>query len=419
MTYNFDRYNKLIVLLYSLVFLISENGTMDRIAPQFFILSILNFLTIGYLFLTQQYLSLKFKDSKNPIFYFLFLVLLIFFSQVFSLFFSENIVESIFSLNGYFQFYLSLINLIFLVKNLIKFKDFFLILIISLLLLESFYVFYQIIYRYVNEFDFVYGNFGRVFDIRGFTGNINITAFSIVYKIPFLLYFISTKIYSKIIISSLFFLLSICIIDINHLGSRGAILSLIILLLSFIFYLFITKKSKTLIFILIFLSITSFYVSNTIAGSKVVYERISSISPNTKDGSVDQRLRYYGQIFEYVSENPFKPIGVGIYKLKSIEFDKINISDYIIPYHSHNDFLEILIESGFIAFLSYLLIFVILIYLATINFFVHRQLFFYPIGIFFGIYLFDTSINFPIFRPVSFIFFSLIVALSLRMNEEV
>lgn len=419
MTFKLSDYNKFIVLLYSLVFLISENGTMDRIGPQFFVLSILNFITIGYLFLTEQYLSLKFKDANNPIFYLLASILLIFFSQVFSLFFSENIVESIFSLNGYFQFYLTLINLIFLVKNSTKYKDFFLTLIISLLLLESFYVFYQICYRYVNEFDVVYGNFGRVFDIRGFTGNINITAFSIVYKIPFLLYFLSTNKYSKIFFYPIFFALSISIIDISHLGSRGAVLCLIILLLSFMFYLFITKKSKKLILSVIFFSITSFFVSNIIAGSKVVSERISSISPTTKDGSVDQRLRYYSQIFEYVSENPFKPIGVGIYKLKSIEFDKVNISDYIIPYHSHNDFFEILIESGFIAFLSYLLIFGILIYIATINFFVHKQLFFYPIVIFFGIYLFDSSINFPIFRPVSFIFFSLIVALSLRLNEEI
>ena len=107
-----------------------------------------------------------------------------------------------------------------------------------------------------------------------------------------------------------------------------------------------------------------------------------------------------------------------MYKLKSIEFDKENITKYIVPGHTHNDFLEILIELGIIAFLSFLLVFILLFRLVFKNFFKKGSLIFYPIGLFLIIYFLDSNLNFPMTRPVSFIFFCFISSLTIKLDES-
>lgn len=418
MKINIDLTNKILIVLYLLVFTVSENQTMDRLAPQVMVLSILNSLSIIYLYLSNQFFR-KINGFKKlieiPHFQVIFLIVLILISIPFSFLFSFNIAESIITANNIFQFFLTFINLILLLKNVKKIQSFSLNLVLILLLLESLLVFYQIIDYYLT-YD-VIGRFGRTFEIRGFTGNINITAFSIVYKIPFLIYFIDkqTNLF-KVVFSSL--ILFISSIDIFHLNSRGAILSLIIIITSYPIFIFIEKRQKYKLFIIIFIIFSATYTTNYFAGTDRVNERVKTISVSTEDGSVDQRFRFYNQIKNYFLENPFKPLGVGMYKLKSIEFDKENISKYIVPGHAHNDFLEILIELGVIAFLSFLFIFVLLFRLAFNNFFRKNRTIFYPIGLFLIIYFLDSNLNFPITRPISFIFFCFISSLTINLDES-
>ena len=69
--------------------------------------------------------------------------------------------------------------------------------------------------------------------------------------------------------------------------------------------------------------------------------RASTISISTNDGSVNQRLRYYEDVLTHISSNPIFGVGIGNWKLTSIDYDKADITGYIVPYHAHSDFIQL------------------------------------------------------------------------------
>ena len=62
--------------------------------------------------------------------------------------------------------------------------------------------------------------------------------------------------------------------------------------------------------------------------------RVAIISISTNDGSVNQRLRYYEDVLTHVTKNPVLGVGIGNWKLSSIDYDKTS-TGYIVPYHAH------------------------------------------------------------------------------------
>ena len=85
--------------------------------------------------------------------------------------------------------------------------------------------------------------------------------------------------------------------------------------------------------------------------------RASTISVSTNDGSVNQRLRYYEDVLTHISSNPIFGVGIGNWKLTSIDYDKADITGYIVPYHAHSDFIQLGAELGIIGFILYLAVF--------------------------------------------------------------
>ena len=61
-------------------------------------------------------------------------------------------------------------------------------------------------------------------------------------------------------------------------------------------------------------------------------------------------------------------MGLGNWKLKSIEYDAKDILGYVVPYHAHSDFYPLGAELGIIGFLLYLLVFLLAVYFVTILF---------------------------------------------------
>ena len=55
--------------------------------------------------------------------------------------------------------------------------------------------------------------------------------------------------------------------------------------------------------------------------------------------------------------NPIFGVGLGNWKLKSIDYDSRDIVGYVVPYHAHSDFIQLGAELGIIGFLLYLGIF--------------------------------------------------------------
>ena len=85
--------------------------------------------------------------------------------------------------------------------------------------------------------------------------------------------------------------------------------------------------------------------------------RAATISFSTNDGSVNQRLRYYKDVLTHLKSNPIMGVGLGNWKLKSIQYDADDIEGYVVPYHAHSDFIQLGAELGIIGFLLYLSIF--------------------------------------------------------------
>ena len=73
-------------------------------------------------------------------------------------------------------------------------------------------------------------------------------------------------------------------------------------------------------------------------------------------------LGYYNDVLEHLVSNPFFGVGLGNWKLKSIDYDKNDINGYVVPYHAHSDFIQLGAELGIIGFLLYLGIFILVIY---------------------------------------------------------
>ena len=134
-----------------------------------------------------------------------------------------------------------------------------------------------------------------------------------------------------------------------------------------------------------------------------IISRASTIRLDTQDGSVNQRLRYYKQGLGHFIDNPIIGVGIGNWKLKSIDYDKKNIYGFIIPYHAHNDFIQLGVELGFFGLLFYVLF---IIY--SIKNLFKMNLFNNHINILlmgsFLVYLLDSMLNFPIARPISQLF---------------
>ena len=104
-------------------------------------------------------------------------------------------------------------------------------------------------------------------------------------------------------------------------------------------------------------------------------------------------------------EFPLFGIGIGNWKIKSIEYAGADVSGYTVPYHTHNDFLQISAEIGVIGGIIYLMIYLIPIYQVLIKLKnrVLDNLNLVYLLIISSIFI-DSMLNFPIARPINHIF---------------
>ena len=372
---------------------IPDLGSIDLKAPQYLYLTITQILVTIYLLITN-------KDSKIELnfldfFYILFLII-----SLISFVSSENLQESIIEWGQYFILFNTYFNLKLLFKE-VKGKDLLFAIIITLLFVESFYT----VLIFLKNYSFESG-LERIRELQGFSSNQNIGAFSILIKIPILLYllnFLKNK-YLKIglvliLISSIFFILVI--------ASRGAMIGIIIILLMLLVSRIIFKenpiiKNKT-IYLYLGVLIGSFLLQN------ILYFNNSDLASgnritNFNDNSTKERISYFKSAIKLYIENPITGVGIGNWKITSIKELNSEINEYTVPYHTHNDFLQIASETGTFGILSYLLIFLTPIY------FIFKKIYFnkddvsdFELFLMFSILIFiwDSLINFPRLRPYS------------------
>ena len=391
--------SKILISLFLITYFIPNFSAIDRIGNQWFYLSIMSFLSIIFI-IKDQNLYTKIKSTifeKSSILYLIFILW-----TLSSIFFSYNKVEALVTFNQFFSIFISFIIIKTLLHNIPNGIDFILKLFLILLTLEVFMSLIPIIKDIENNKLLI-----RSMDYKGASANINITSFSILYKTPILLYFLTKekKIYMKFIF--IFLLFSIFLI-ISILGTRGAYIGTIICVISYLAFLLKTNfkilfKIKQFAILCLTLILVLFANVNLAQGGTDAISRASTISLNTEDGSVNSRLRYYKQGINHFIENPIIGVGIGNWKLFSIDYDKNNIDAFIVPYHAHNDFIQLLVELGLLGLIFYILFIFFSVNKLFKNSFFDDHINFLLLGSLL-IYLLDSMINFPIARPISQLF---------------
>lgn len=247
----------------------------------------------------------------------------------------------------------------------------------------------------------------------GFTGismNRNISAFSIVLKLPLLIYLYTKLTKNKNILKIIEI---IAIISIIILQSRAAIFSLFFI---YFFALFFKhqKKLSSVISILFSLGFLLFFLNNT---SNLTSEKFFNTFNLEQDQSYNQRISYFINSVNLFKEKPIFGHGIGTWKIESLKNSIDSSSNVIIPYYVHNDFLQMLMETGIIGFITYIIIFILIVINLLKIFNRHTINKYLLLSII--IFIIDSSLNFPIHRSQVVIPFVLIVALSLTRQNVV
>lgn len=403
--------SKYIVYIYisllSLVGFVPYVGSIDIIGPQWFYLSLINLFASPFILSKKifynHYLVFINKISLTYLIFILFVIV--------SLFFSLNLSLSLVETSRVFIVFISIYYITFLLLN----SDFnftiISLIVTSVLLLEVLYSFYPLIV-YLTQFPISELNVSNLpSNLKGVSGNVNVLSADIVFKLGFLffLFFKSKNIYLKLSSS---FLLTLSFLLIFLLASRTAFISLSLISFLYFFHsLFSSNISKYKSLVFIFLISISIALTSLFPSSS---NSVSSKFTNTTltESSLGSRIYLYQNVIDYLSFNPITPIGIGNWKIESLLYWKTRMTGYVVPYHAHNDFLELTVEIGILGGLAYFLFFISTFLYSLKFYFKQKKLIFVLIFSLCTVYFFDAMLNFPLERALSQVNFILLVSFS-------
>ena len=247
-------------------------------------------------------------------------------------------------------------------------------------------------------------NISRSF-IKGIAQNPNISSSSILFKLIFFLYLKNNCDYSKF--KFLIWIIEIiAIISIIILQSRLGLLSVIFVYFS----IFMTQRlirKKTIFSFLIIL--TSFiYFSNTTNSNILSYNF-------SEDESSIQRIEFYNTAIDLIKQKPLFGFGLGSWKYESLSYNSLKNETILVPYYTHNDFLQTFVEMGILGFIIYLSFFI------KIGFEIFKKFkldsFYFYSGIILVVFFGNTMLNFPVHRSQEIIPFMIFSALILSISN--
>ena len=425
---------KILLVLYLVVGIVPNFGALDKVVTQWMYLNILNTISFFLLIINRFPLKKYFLNKATILFFLLFIWATI------SLFFAINRIESVVVLSQLFSVLLGFVIIIICISKIDNPFNF-ISNVISIYLIFELAAIYHPFALGTAEKEI----FRRSSLFLGFAANVNITAFSIIYKIPFFIYSIlNLKKFKFLTYTLAFIIFSLIVFASGTLNStRGAILAYsslmpILIIIGLVIY-FKSKKLKLLLISIIYsLSVIfSFQFNNYLSESQGKSEsnisnRISSLNSiiddeKNIDESINQRLNYYSQAVKFIVKNPFFGTGIGNWKIKSIDTNKENIVGYLIPYHVHNDYLEIASEIGlvglgiylyilFYSFKNIILKFIRLIF--TKEKFKGEYIICIIISLFAYIFIIDSNLNFPFHRPIVLINLIVLIAYLNKLDKK-
>eukprot|EP00388_Colpodella_angusta_P023027 GDKJ01058856.1.p1 GENE.GDKJ01058856.1~~GDKJ01058856.1.p1 ORF type:complete len:495 (+),score=-26.09 GDKJ01058856.1:115-1485(+) len=256
---------------------------------------------------------------------------------------------------------------------------------------------------------------------------MNILAASLMIKLPFILIGISYfKRWGKFFFA---LVLTVCLTTIFLVSARTPLLSLLFVLIALVVYFFQSTTSKKnivvqLMYVIIPL-LLAYGFTNHIFKQVHLKARFTSTLQrykeiNVKDPSAKIRLDYWKNTIKLTKAHALLGVGLGNYRVEVIPYE---FSDpLIISLHSHNDFLEVMSETGVLNGLIYLSVFIVLLF---IN--IKRALLLNgdekaiaTLALMLGIvYFLDAFFNFPMFRPTMQLGFCFLMAFTILNTKSI
>ena len=267
--------------------------------------------------------------------------------------------------------------------------------------------------------------------MKGNTGNINIFSATLNVKMAFsiicILYYKDWKKW----FAALGIFLSVMVI--YFLDSRATFVAILIEILAVIIFVIlqnskIKAKISTALSVILPIALGFFFSTQIIKAhtpkiiSPQVVTAIKSVGASDKtDYSTYSRLKYWKNGLKIASKNPVFGVGLGNYRIESLPYERLDFDNLLVSQHTHNDFLEISAETGFIGGIAYFLVFALLFFYNLKKIKISdndetKLIAFSMILLVFG-YGIDSFFNFPLHRPSVQLFFCLLLVFSILNNQ--
>ena len=398
--------NYILLVLYIITGSLTNLKAIDILAPQWIYLGSVNILSCLYfLFYNRLKVQLGLSMLLKSLFFYVYLFYFIW--SGLSYFYAINPTETLLNIPRLGNTFFAII-FCFLLLNSIDNK----VVVISRIFIG--FLCFELFAFYSDLLDQLNSNLFNAINLKGVAGNKNITAASIAFKIPFVLYSIVTvnKRLLKFLLSSL---LLLALFSISILYARSAILSSFIVFIIFLIYslyqLYLNRSDLR--------NSLSNFALTIIPYVLVVFLNFSFTSSQNKGNLTSQlgdiefteqssngRFQYWSGAYNHIVDHPILGAGLGNWKIASISYGKEHVKGYTVPYHAHNDFIHIFAEVGILGGIAYLSLFIMLTFFLFRLIYIQRKedgttdfsLFLLVLP--FIIYGVDAGLNFPIARPL-------------------
>ena len=353
--------------LYLLVHFIPDFGGADVMGAQWLYVSAVDLLVLGYIIVNKN----KFNDAidavlnlKATLVYSLLVIW-----AILSLTYALNAIESLVCLARLISTYLIFINLsiLFYKKGLLPLFNMVSIFIAVVLLFDSMYVISGFSKNMVDM------NLDQnIVSLTGKNGNKNVMAASLLIKFPFLLFIIlHNKLLGK---AAGMIVLFLGVMALFILNTRSTYVGLAVIFVLFTLSTYLFNKQEGIKKIGIQLSyfilplVFAFLAANTMLSKAVdlqgfqggygtITKRAGDITVASEQNS---RIHLWKGAIDYATKHPILGAGYGNWKLASIPYEKEYTNDLFVPYHCHNDFIEMFADLGIIGGVAFLVLFILL-----------------------------------------------------------
>jgi O-antigen ligase/tetratricopeptide (TPR) repeat protein len=353
-------------MLYLIVYFIPDMGGSDVMGAQWLYASSLSLVILSYIGIRYK----EYAEAISQVFTYKFTLVfsLLLFWAIGSYFYAINPTETLVTLARLITTYFVFINLSILFYQQDR-KTLFTGIaygITLLLFFDSIYILkaFSANLRTMDNLD------AAILGINKYHGNKNVTAASLLIMIPFSMYVImSAKWLGKIAgIIALF----LGVFSLFLLNTRSTYVGFALITVLFFVGLIWQNKSQIKPAVLFFLlpAVLAIFVANArlqlaVAGQEnaggygTVTKRIGDINIASEQNS---RIHLWGTAADYAIKNPVLGAGYGNWKLASIPYEREVANELFVPYHAHNDFIEMFADLGLLGGLSFAGMFLLLLY---------------------------------------------------------